>query len=103
MLKKQELEHKEQELIETVKNIYSDKTKGIIGCELYKIMICDIEKNLQRIRQDLDLVDIKINASIKNKELDELFNINRELLFSLIDKITISKEKKIRIYYRFSK
>lgn len=103
MRKKVKLENKEHELIETVKNIYSDKIKGIVGCELYESMICEIDKSLKRIRQDIDLIDKKINASIKEKAQDELFKIDRELLFTLIDKITISKEKRVRIYYKFSK
>ncbi len=45
----------------------------------------------------------KIKKQIQNLKVESQININRELLFMLIDKITVDKNKNITIFYKFKK
>ena len=104
-IKKQlELEKREQE--RKIKSIYEDKFKGIISEEIYVILTKTVEEQLQSINKKLSETMIeKKSDNIDAKQLTEKFfkeKIDRKLIFQLIDKITVSKDKKVNIYYNFS-
>ena len=45
----------------------------------------------------------KIENQIQNLKVEKQININRELLFMLVDKITVDKNKNITVFYKFKK
>lgn len=98
-----DLENKRNALIKSLKEIYIDKTKEILGFESYKELIIDIEKNLKEINDNLKIIKEKLNKNTIENNVINKIKLTRELLFLLIDKITISKEKVVKIHYKFSK
>ena len=74
-----------------LKYLYEDRLNEIIDVKTYLIKKEELTKELE-----------KLNQLSKNNIYDNIY-ITRELLFSLINKITISKNKEIKIIYNFSK
>lgn len=74
-------------------SIYEDKCKGIIDDDMYKILCKRIEEQKKYISIE---DDDKKNNSINKLE------INNNLIKMLINKITISNDKTVRIYYNFN-
>lgn len=102
------LERKKRELTTKLKTMYEDKLNGVIGTDTYVLLSKDIEESLSKVSEDLENLDNKITNQKKysidatkmaNKFLNE--KPSRDLIFSLIDKITVSKDKEINIYYNF--
>lgn len=104
-----QLEQEKRELERKIQCLYNDKFKGIISEETYINLSKNTENELQnltiKIEKIQELKKIKKDKTINNKELiEKLLNQKpkRELIFQLIDKITISKSKEVNIYYKFS-
>ena len=108
-LERNELERRKVELTRKLKSIYDDKFNGIISTDTYILLSQDIEKNLKQLSERVQHLDdilqtqkkVSINATeLANRFLNE--KPSRDLIFSIIDKITVSKDKEINIYYNFS-
>ena len=101
------------------KKIYEDKLEGVMNQRNFDFMLEDVqEKQDKLIERKNQLVNMLKKNNVDNDlmkkykiEMDNLLNgkiIDRRLVETLIDKIIIdeidgSKEKKITIYYKFSK
>ena len=92
-----------------IDQLYNDKLNGIIGTEDFERMyksILDKKDEMKKLINDLKLQKEDTMKEIDLKKLVKDFvdgkEITRELLVSLIDKITISENKEIKIYYKFS-
>lgn len=97
----EKLLNRKNELLLSLKRIYSDKTNNIVGDKSYKLLLDSIESELKVIGTRLDLLDEKKNKK-SNICLDNFIKIDRKLLLYIIDKITVSSEKIVTIYYRFN-
>ena len=92
--------NKKNYLENKIKNIYEDKMKGIIDEEVFIILLNSTLNDLKNINYELEKNN-RIKDDLIDKKIIKL-DINRDLIIHLIDKITVSKDKIVNIYYNFS-
>ena len=90
--------------INSIKQIYNDISKKVIGEDMANTLIKQyveennkIEDKINTINKNLKEKEINIIEKIKNVDKTEL----RSLIYSLINKIELSKEE-ITIHYKFT-
>ena len=73
--------------------------KGIIDEDAFIILLNSTLKDLKNINYEIKKNDkIKVDFNVKELKL----SIDRDLIIHLIERITVSKDKKVNIYYKFS-
>lgn len=103
------LEQEKQKIETSLTKLYQDKEQQIISTTSYLLLAREAEMKLQQVEKKMtEYYQKKDNLQNDIGKDDNLVNIfkqiiNRNLLFQLIDKITVSKTKEIDIYYKFSK
>ena len=96
-----------------IKNLYMDKVKGVVSENDYVSLVADFTKDRDNlIKEKEELIKIINNqkpqidetAKIEKlaKEFLSLEKPTKQLLNELIEKITITKNKKINIYFKFN-
>ena len=97
-----------------IKNLYKDKVKGIVTEEDYINMTQEFAKERDECIKQKEEIELKISKLDDNtididtklenivKEFISLNKPTKELLNELIEKITISEDHRITIYYKFS-
>lgn len=96
-----------------IKNLYMDKVKGVVSENDYVSLVADFTKDRDNlIKEKEELIKIINNqkpqidetAKIEKlaKEFLSLEKPTKQLLNELIEKITISENKKINIYFKFN-
>ena len=97
-----------------IKNLYMDKVKGVVSENDYISLVADFTKDRDNlIKEKEELIKIINNqkpqidetAKIEKiaKEFLSLEKPTKQLLNELIEKITISENKEINIYFKFNK
>lgn len=96
-----------------IKNLYMDKVKGIVSEKDYVEMVADFTKDRDKLIEEKE----ELICTISNKEVQKddtakieklakeflsLEKPTKQLLNELIEKITISEDKEINIYFKFS-
>lgn len=108
------LEQKISDIGLYIKNLYMDKVKGVVSENDYISLVADFTKDRDYlIKEKEELVKIINNqkpqidetAKIEKlaKEFLSLEKPTKQLLNELIEKITISENKEINIYFKFNK
>lgn len=91
----------EQKKIEgKIKKLYNDFYSEVIPENVFKLLLKEYTLELDQIKNSLQVKKIIVNDNDIIKAFKQS-KINRELLFTLIDKIAIDKEKNIEINYKF--
>ena len=96
-----------------IKNLYMDKVKGVVSENDYISLVSDFTKDRDNlIKEKEELITIINNqkpqidetAKIEKlaKEFIALEKPTKQLLNELIEKITISENKEINIYFKFN-
>lgn len=96
-----------------IKNLYMDKVKGVVSENDYVSLVADFTKDRDNlIKEKEELIKIINNqkpqidetAKIEKlaKEFLSLEKPTKQLLNELIEKITISENKEINIYFKFN-
>ena len=96
-----------------IKNLYMDKVKGVVSENDYISLVSDFTKdrdNLIREKEELikiinnqkPLIDETAKIEKLVKEFIALEKPTKQLLNELIEKITISENKEINIYFKFN-
>ena len=96
-----------------IKNLYIDKVKGVVSENDYISLVSDFTKDRDNlIKEKEELITIINNqnpqkdesAKIEKlaKEFLSLEKPTKQLLNELIEKITISENKEINIYFKFN-
>lgn len=92
-----------------IDQLYEDKLDGIISIQDFERMyISTLDKKKvfeEKITELLKQKEETVNEVDLKKEVTEFIRakkITKEMLVSLIDRITISENKEIKIYYKFS-
>ena len=96
-----------------IKNLYIDKVKGVVSENDYISLVSDFTKDRDNlIKEKEELITIMNNqkpqidetAKIEKlaKEFISLEKPTKQLLNELIEKITISENKEINIYFKFN-
>jgi len=103
------LNNKLEKLNKKIDQIYEDKLNEIIGVEdferMYKIILDQKEQTNEAIKE-LHKQKEDVGKEVDLKELVDNFikgkQITREMIVSLVDKVTVTEDKKIKIYYKFN-
>jgi DNA invertase Pin-like site-specific DNA recombinase len=106
---KQLLKNKINELTKKLDTLYDDKFKGIISIETYIRLSISAEDEINNLKQKLEKLegfsvrenDFKIDYEDIILKLVNINNPSRELLFQIIKKIKVDKNKVIEINYNF--
>lgn len=107
------LEQKISDIGLYIKNLYMDKVKGVVSENDYVSLVADFTKDRDNlIKEKKELIKIINNqkpqidetAKIEKlaKEFLSLEKPTKQLLNELIEKITISENKEINIYFKFN-
>lgn len=108
------LEQKISDIGLYIKNLYMDKVKGVVNENDYISLVADFTKDKDNlIKEKEELIKIinnqkpQINETAKIERLAKDFlsleRPTKQLLNELIEKITISENKEINIYFKFNK
>ena len=112
---RKKIENLDREISNTtiyIKNLYIDKIKGIINEENFKELSEQFEverkNNIEEREKYVKLISNNVVEKDNSKELTEIINKflnfeepSKELLQQLIDKITISEDSEITIFFKF--
>ena len=96
-----------------IKNLYMDKVKGVVSESDYIALVADFTKDRDKLvteKEELIAVmsnqDVYADDTIKIEKLAKEFlsleKPTKQLLNELIEKITISENKEINIYFKFN-
>lgn len=91
------VENEKRKMIEKLNQLYDDKVNNKLDNEIFKLLT-------DRINFQISLLDDKLDKLVIDKlDMENTLDIshNRELVFKLINKITVSKNKELDIYYNF--
>lgn len=110
------LETLEQKIIDIglyIKNLYIDKVKGVVSENDYIALVADFTKDRDKlVKEKEELIAVMSNQEVQQddtlkieklaKEFLSLEKPTKQLLNELIEKITISENKEINIYFKFN-
>jgi site-specific DNA recombinase len=107
------LEQKISDIGLYIKNLYMDKVKGVVSENDYVSLVADFTKDRDNlIKEKEELIKIINNQKLQidetakieklAKEFLSLEKPTKQLLNELIEKITISENKEINIYFKFN-
>lgn len=92
-----------------IDQLYEDKLNGIINVDDFErmyISTLDRKKELEELILELQKQKEETSQEVDlKKEVSDFIRarkITREMIVSLVDKITVSESKEIKIYYKFS-
>ena len=103
------LEKKLKDIDKIIDKLYEDKCKGLFQDEdftrLYSKqteMRKDINDRIKCLQKQIENEDSSVDINKLVKDFVELKEITRTMLVSLVDRIEISEDKEITIYYKFN-
>lgn len=107
-----DIDKKLQENRNCIKSLYTDKVKGILSENDFVTLLSDFEKEDETLNKNKDNLTLRIGKAKEmennNKEIDSLAHKflslekpTKELLNMLIEKITITEDNEITIYFKF--
>ena len=103
------LEKKLKDIDKIIDKLYEDKCKGLFQEEdftrLYSKqteMRKDINDRIKCLQKQIENEDSSVDINKLVKDFVELKEITRTMLVSLIDRIEVSEDKEITIYYKFN-
>lgn len=107
-----DVEEKLKDISLYIKNLYMDKVKGIITEQEFLELTNSFETERQKYKKEQeDLIALECKEQSKNNDIDKikklandfisLNNPSKELLKQLVDKITISEDNEVTIYFKF--
>ena len=113
IIEKQKLENNIKELQLKIDALYEDKYNGIISVDTYTRLSSNTENlirtynsRIKELENSIYEVPKKNNDEEIKQKIKELISMKkptRELLFILVDKIIVDKDKNVEIIYNFNK
>ena len=99
-------------LSSNIQTVYQDRIDGNISLESYKMIVSPYEQKLRNLKDKLEGVELEIlkrknsdnripDYTKKIKELLNIENPNRDLLFTLIDRIEADEDRNITIKFKY--
>ncbi|MCI8392900.1 MAG: recombinase family protein [Clostridia bacterium] len=96
-----------------IKNLYMDKVKGVVSENDYIALVADFTQDRDKlVKEKEELIAVISNQEVRQddtlkieklaKEFLSLEKPTKQLLNELIEKITISENKEINIYFKFN-
>ena len=103
------LEKKLKDIDKIIDKLYEDKCKGLFEDEdftrLYSKQIemrKDTNERIKFLQKQIENKDSSVDINKLVKDFVELKEITRTMMVSLIDRIEVSEDKEITIYYKFN-
>ena len=103
------LEKKLKDIDKMIDKLYEDKCKGLFEDEdftrLYSKQIemrKDTNERIKCLQKQIENEDSSVDINKLVKDFVELKEITRTMLVSLVDRIEVSEDKEITIYYKFN-
>lgn len=103
------LQNKLLQMNTKIDNLYEDKLNGILNVEDFQRMYVSTLDKKKEIEDTIKKMEKEKEETLQEVDLKQLVtdfvkmkNITREMIVSLVDKITVTEDKKIKIYYKFS-
>lgn len=103
------LEKKLKDIGKTIDKLYEDKCKGLFEDEDFSRIYSkqtelrkETTERIKCLERQLEREDSSVDINKLVKDFVELKEITRTMLVSLIDKIEVSEDKEITIYYKFN-
>mgnify|MGYP003462844996 FL=1 len=103
------LEKKLKDIDKMIDKLYEDKCKGLFEDEdftrLYSKQIemrKDTNERIKCLQKQIENEDSSVDINKLVKDFVELKEITRTMMVSLIDRIEVSEDKEITIYYKFN-
>ena len=103
------LEKKLKDIDKMIDKLYEDKCKGLFEDEdftrLYSKQIemrKDTTERIKCLQEQMEKEDSSVDINKLVKDFVELKEITRTMIVSLIDRIEVSEDKEITIYYKFN-
>lgn len=108
-----ELEKKKQKITSDIQIVYQDRLDGNINIETYKMIITSYEEKLKEVNEKLDEIEVLMIKQKENnklipdytkqiKKLLDIKNPNRDLLFTIIEKIEVDENRNINIKFKYN-
>ena len=105
------LEQEKTKIFKSIELLYNDRIDGTLSADSFKLLSSNYELKLKEINKKIEDINIKmINNKLNNskipdytKKINKLLNIkspNRDLLFTLIEKIEADNDRNIYINFR---
>lgn len=92
-----------------IDSLYEDKLNGILNTEDFTRIYQDANNNKQNLQHRINELkkhgekeEVVVDLNKIVKEFVEMKEINRTMLVQLVDRITISENKEITIFYKFN-
>lgn len=110
--RKSNIEKEQNKIYESLKTLYQDRLDGNITPDQYKLLSRPFENKIKDLKKQLEDINMEIfkrkhnadkipNYLNKIKKLLNLSNPNKELLFTLIERIEADKDRNITIKFRY--
>ncbi len=110
---KEELEKEREKVFLAIQTIYQDRIEGNINLDSYKLLVVPYEQKLNEINNKLEEIYSKIierknniskiaNYTKQIKRLLNINNLNRNLLFAIIERIEVDENRRITIIYKYN-
>lgn len=103
------LEKKLKDIDKIIDKLYEDKCKGLFEDEDFTRIYSkqtemrkDIAERIKCLQKQIENEDSSIDINKLVKDFVELKDITRTMMVSLIDRIEVSEDKEITIYYKFN-
>lgn len=103
------LEKKLKDIDKMIDKLYEDKCKGLFEDEDFTRLYSkqtEMRKNtnerIKCLQKQIENEDSSVDINKLVKDFVELKEITRTMMVSLIDRIEVSEDKKITIYYKFN-
>lgn len=103
------LEKKIKEINNRIDSIYEDKYKGLFNDEDFTRLYTKnlenrktLEERIVQLKQKEEKEDTQVDIKQLVTDFIDMKEITKTMLVSLVDKIEISQEKEITIYYKFN-
>lgn len=108
-----DLNKEKEKLLNRLSNIYDDKLNGEITPLVYKEMSFKVEKEIEQVNKSIEETELKleeINSKADvipdfHKQIKKLLNLKKpkkELLYTLIHRIEIDKDRNITFKFKFN-
>ena len=99
-------------LSSNIQIVYQDRIDGNISLESYKMIVFPYEQKMRNLKYKLEEIELEIlkrknsankipNYTKKIKELLNIEKINKDLLFTIIDRIEADEYRNITIEFKY--
>ena len=103
------LEKKLKDIDKMIDKLYEDKCKGLFEDEDFTSLYSkqtemrkDTTERIKCLQKQIENEDSTVDINKLMKDFVELKEITRTMIVSLIDRIEVSEDKEITIYYKFN-